>query len=54
MFGDLVIIPGRAEETALAVDNLERDTTGSGSDDWNSSVEGLGNLDLETFTSGEL
>jgi len=52
--GDLVVVPRRAEVPALAVDNLERDTTSSGGDNGDTSVEGLGNLDLETFTSGEL
>ena len=54
MFGDLVVVTRRAQVSALAVDNLERDTTCSGSDDGDTSVEGLRNLDLETFASGEL
>ena len=54
MFGDLVVIGRGAEESTLAVDDLEGDTSGSGGDNWNTSVEGFGNLDLETFTSGKL
>jgi len=54
MSSDLVVVPGRAEVSALAVNNLERDATSSGGDNGDTSVEGLGNLDLETFTSGEL
>lgn len=54
MFGDFVVVTGRAEESTLAVDNLERDTTSSEGDNRNTSMEGLGNLDLETFASGEL
>lgn len=54
MFSDFVVVTGRAEVSALAVDNLEGDTTSSGGDNGDTGVEGLGNLDLETFTSGEL
>ena len=54
MFSDLVVITGITEISALAVDNLERDTTGSGSDDGDTGVDGLRNLDLKAFTSGEL
>lgn len=54
MFSDLVVVTRRAEVSALAVDNLEGDTTSSGGDNGDTGVEGLGNLDLETFTSGEL
>ena len=54
VLGDLVVITRRAEVPALAVDNLERDTAGSGSDHGDTSVEGLGDLDLETFASGKL
>jgi len=54
MFSDLVVVTRRAEVSALAVDNLEGDTTSSGGDNGDTGVEGLGNLDLETFASGEL
>ena len=54
MFSDLVVVTRRTEVSALAVDNLEGDTTSSGGDNGNTSMDGLGNLDLETFTSGEL
>jgi len=54
MLGNLVVVTGRAEVSALAVDNLEGDTTSSGGDNGDTGVDGLGNLDLETFTSGEL
>lgn len=54
MFGDAVVVTGRAEVSTLAVDDLERDTTSSGSDNGNTGVESLGDFDLETFASGEL
>jgi hypothetical protein len=54
VLSDLVVVTRRAEVSALSVDNLEGDTTGLGGDNGDTGVEGLGNLDLETFTSGEL
>lgn len=54
VFGNLVVVSGRAEVSALSVHNLEGDTTGPGCDDGDTGVEGFGNFDLETFASGEL
>jgi len=54
VLGDLVVVTRRAEVSALAVDNLEWDTTSSGGDNWDTSVDGLGDFDFETFTSREL
>jgi len=54
MLGDLVVVTGSAQVSALAVDDLEGDTTGPGGDNGDTSVECLGHLNLETFTSGEL
>ena len=38
VFGDLIVITGGTEESTLAVDNLEGDTTSSGGDNWDTSV----------------
>ena len=54
VLGDLVVVTRSAQVSALAVDDLEGDATGPGGDNGDTSVEGLGDLDLETFTSGEL
>ena len=54
MLGDLVVVAGRAEVSALAIDDLKGDTTSSGGDDGDTCVDGLGNLDFEAFTSREL
>jgi len=54
VLGDFVVVTRSAQVSALAIDNLEGDTTCPGGDNGDASVEGLGDLDLETFTSGEL
>ena len=54
VLGDLVVVTRGAQVSTLAVDNLEGNTTGPGGDNGDASVEGLGDLDLETFTSREL
>jgi len=54
VLGDLIVVTGVAQVSALAVDDLERDTASFGGDDGYTGMEGLRNLDLETFTSGEL
>lgn len=54
MFSDFIVVTRRAEISALAVDDLERDATSSGGDDGDTGMEGLGDLNLETFTSREL
>lgn len=54
MFSDLIVVARRAEVSALAINDLEGNTTSSGGDNRDTGVEGLGNLDLETLTSREL
>ena len=54
MLGDLVVVTRSAEVSTLAVDDLEGDTASSGGDDGDTGVDGLGDLDFETFTGGEL
>ena len=54
VFGDGVVVTDVAEVSGFAIDDLEGDTTGAAGDDGFAGVEGLGDLDFETFTGREL
>ena len=51
MLRDFIIVTGCAEIAGLSVLDLERDTTGTASNDRFAFMKGLRNLDFETLTS---